>query len=309
MGILLNLKKNHNISVIAPGYPVSPQDFQGGIAYLQNHRMKPLFPEDIIGDHFLHAQDDEKRLEFLKEALFTGESEVVWAMRGGYGSNRLLPGLAKLKKPRHKKLVIGISDITSLHVFLHQEWNWPTWHGPLLDRCGKGHYPEDLEQELWLLLQKKKKQVKFQGLMPLNASAESLKKIESKVVGGNLTVLQSTLGTPWQIQARNKILFIEDLGERGYRIDRMLEQMRQARVFNGCKALLIGHFLGGAEPSTGKDNFDQVFARWAADLKLPVFKNLEAGHDHRQRVLPLNTKAVLSKSKNDFHLIVESGLK
>lgn len=288
----LHLKKGDIVDVVSPGYASQPEDVEGARRFLLKWGLVPRIPEKMIAKHFLHSNTDEKRFAFLREAIQAPDSKVIWCLRGGYGSNRLLPLLDKIKKPRRQKLLVGISDITSLHVYFEQRWNWATLHASLLDRLGNGKVPAKIEKETMNLLFGKTDSVEFKKLKPLNAAALKLKPLKSSVVGGNLTVLQSTLGTGYQLDTAGKILFIEDLGERGYRVDRMLEQFYQAGLFKKCKALIIGDFLGGQE-SNGKSLSPRVFQTWAARLPIPMFSGMEAGHGVIQRPLPLMTKAVL----------------
>lgn len=301
------LKKGDIVDIIAPGYRSPSEQVQSGLEHLKSWGLVPRAPKNLIQKHFLHANTDENRFGFLKAALESKDSHVIWCTRGGYGSNRLLPYLAKMKKPKTQKLLIGLSDVTSLHTFFSQEWGWPSLHACVLDRLGRGDLPKALEKELHDVLFGKRDELKFSKLKPLNAAAENIKSIKAPIVGGNLTVLQSSLGTPFEVQTDGKFLFIEDLAERGYRIDRMLEQFRQAGLFKNCRGILLGHFIGGEEPATGKNNFKQVFARWATDLKIPLFDGVEAGHDTWQRCLPLNTPAILQKQNGAYQLLVETG--
>lgn len=301
------LNEGDVIDVIAPGYPTQSHEIDGARDFLLGWKLQPRIPKDIVKPHFLHAHEDEERFEFLKNALEAKDSRVIWCLRGGYGSNRLLPSLAKLRKPKAPKLLIGISDITSLHTFFIQKWGWSTLHAPLLDRLGRRLVAPKYEKELHNILFGAQKDIEFKNLKPLNDAAFNIQSLRSRVVGGNLTVLQSTLGTPWQIDARQSLLFIEDLGERGYRIDRMLEQFRQAGIFKGIHGILLGDFIGGVEPSTGKNNFSLVFKRWAQDLSIPLFQGLQAGHADIQRPVPLNTSCVLKVENKKGRLIIESG--
>ena len=302
-----HLNQGDVVDVIAPGYPSHAHEIEGAAAFLRKWKLQPRIPKDLIKPHFLHAHEDEQRFEFLKMAIEASDSRVIWCLRGGYGSNRLLPYLEKLRKPKKDKLLIGISDITSLHTFFIQEWGWKTLHAPLLDRLGRGLIGAKYEKELRDLLFGKTDCIEFARLKPLNAHAEKVKTLKSSIVGGNLTVLQSTIGTPWQINCDKKLLFLEDLGERGYRIDRMLEQFRQAGIFNRCHGLVLGDFIGGEEPTTQKNNFDLVFKRWANDLSIPVFKGLKAGHAKVQRPVPFNTPCVLRVINRAGSLKIESG--
>jgi muramoyltetrapeptide carboxypeptidase len=287
------LEKGDIVDVVSPGYASTPAEVEGARQFLLKWGLKPRIPSKLIQKHFLHSNSDEKRFGFLKNAIEAPDSKVIWCLRGGYGSNRLLPRLDELKKPAKQKLLVGISDITSLHVYFAEKWGWPTMHASLLDRMGSGKVPPKIEKETMDLLFGKSEGVEFKKLKPMNSAAKKMKPTKSSIVGGNLIVLQSTLGTPYQFDTDGKILFVEDLGERGYRVDRVLEHFNQVGLFKNCKALLIGEFLGGEEPS-GKVLWPQVFKSWAERLQIPVFSGMEAGHGIIQRPVPFNTEAVLS---------------
>ncbi|WP_374080337.1 LD-carboxypeptidase [Bdellovibrio bacteriovorus] len=295
------------IDVVAPGYPSKPHEVEGAHDFLLKWKLQPRIPKGLIKPHFLHAHEDEARFAFLKAAIESKDSRVIWCLRGGYGSNRLIPMLAKLKKPKEPKLLIGISDITSLHSFFIQEWGWSTLHAPLLDRLGRNLVSPKFEKELHEILFGQETEVEFKNLKPLNEAARKVKNLKSKIVGGNLTVLQSSMGTPWQIETKKSLLFVEDIGERGYRIDRMFEQFRQAGLFKQCHGLILGDFVGGEEPSTQKNNFKLVFKRWAEDLDIPLFQGMQAGHAVIQRPVPFNTPCMLNVEKGKGHLVIKTG--
>lgn len=300
-------KENDIIDVVAPGYPSQPQDVEGSRDFLLRWKLQPRIPKGLIKPHFLHANDDEQRFKFLKAAIEAKDSRVIWCLRGGYGSNRLVPMLAKLKKPKEPKLLIGLSDITSLHTFVTQEWGWTSLHAPILDRFGRNLIAPKHEKEMHGILFGQTNQIEFKKIKPLNEAARKVRNLKSKITGGNLTVLQSTMGTPWQIDTRKSLLFVEDIGERGYRIDRMFEQFRQAGLFKQCHGLILGDFVGGEEPATKKNNFKQVFKRWAQDLDIPMFQGLESGHAMIQRPVPFNTSCVLNVEAGRGHLIIQTG--
>ncbi|WP_211292598.1 S66 peptidase family protein [Bacteriovorax stolpii] len=307
MGHWKFLQEGDIIDAVSPGYASTPEDIEGSREFLLRWGLTPRIPKNLIKPHFLHSNEDEARFRFLKAAIEAEDSNTIWCLRGGYGSNRLLPMLAKLTKPKQPKLVIGLSDVTSLFAFFQQEWKWPVMHAPILDRMGRNVTLPRHEKEFRDLLFGTKKEITFKKLKPLNDAAKETKQIKSKIVGGNLTVLQSTMGTPWQIKADRSLLFIEDIGERGYRIDRMLEQFRQGGILKKCDGIILGEFLEGAEPKTGVNNFKQVFNRWAQDLEIPLYSGLEAGHGTIQRPIPFGTSCELSKSGNSFELVIQSG--
>ena len=303
------LKKGDIVDIIAPGFANTPEEVSRALEYLKSWGLVPRFPKDLIQKHYLCANSDEKRFHFLKQALTATDSKAIWSLRGGYGSIRLLPELAKLKKPKMVKPLIGISDLTSLHLFLNQKWNWPSLHAPLLDRLGAGLVPKSCEKELKNALMGNVNEVVFSKLKPLNLKAQNLKSLQASVVGGNMTVIQSSLGTPYQVDLKNKILFIEDLAERGYRVDRFFTQMDQSGSWKKCQALVIGEFLGGLEPSTQKALWADVFKDWANRLDIPVFTGVEAGHGKIQRTLPLGTSAQIRLNQKKYELLVQVGSK
>jgi muramoyltetrapeptide carboxypeptidase len=128
--------------------------------------------------------------------------------------------------------------------------------------------------------------------VPLNALAEQSQTLEASITGGNLCLVQTSLGTNWQVDARKKILFLEEVGERGYRIDRMLEQLQQATIFKGTLAIVFGDFLAGNEPD-GSSLIIPVLKRFAQRIEIPVIQIKGIGHGPINYPLPLGTKATL----------------
>lgn len=301
------LKPGDLIDIVAPGFRSTDQDFQGGLRFLLNLGFEVRVSKKIYGHDVLCANSDDERFEQLKAALYAKDSQAVWCMRGGYGSLRLIPRLAAMKKPKGPpKLFIGLSDITTLHIFLNQNWGWPTVHGPLLDRLGKGAALPKYEKEMKLFIRGEVPEMEFRSLRPLNQKAREKKVIRASVSGGNLIVLQSSLGTQVSWDPRGQILFFEDIGERGYRVDRVLEQFRQMGLIAKAKAVVFGQFTGGKEPD-GRDLVPAVLRRFASEVSLPVLSGLECGHDKIQRPLPFATTATLNLGGSKATLICHSG--
>jgi muramoyltetrapeptide carboxypeptidase len=281
------------IYVVAPASTSKPEILQSSVRVLEGRGFSVQAPKDIFVPHHFHANTDEERFRFLKEALYS-DAKVIWAMRGGYGTNRLMPRIAKLKKPKLPKLFVGISDVTSLHVFLNQKWGWPSLHASLLDRLGDGRLPESLVEETFAVLQGQKKQVNFTELQPLNKKAQTSKLLRGELIGGNLMTLQSLIGTAVKPDCRGKILFLEEIDERGYRIDRMLSHLQQAGVLKGVKGILFGHFIGGKEPDRNESLVKSALKRFAEDQEnIPMWEGVESGHDLNIRPLPLGTIVTL----------------
>ena len=199
------------------------------------------------------ANTDEYRFKSLKNALENKKIKMIWCLRGGYGSIRLLPFIEKMKKPKDPKILIGLSDISSLQIAFAKHWNMPSLHTALIDRFALEKLTDENAAEIKRALFDSSFVMSFDNLKPLNKAAQASKKIKSKVIGGNLMVTTSTLGTPSQIDSEGKIIFLEELSERAYRIDRCLQQLKQAGVFKKAKAVVFGDFTNCDEPN--KDNY------------------------------------------------------
>ena len=292
------LVKGDLIDIVAPGSSTDPAVLQKACAILQSWGYRTRVASDLMKPQLFLSNSDSYRFKSLKKALLAKDSKAVWCLRGGYGSIRLVPYLSKLEKPQHKKLLIGLSDITTLQIFLAQKWNWPSVHGPLLDRIGLESLPTENQQELKALLEGNLLKTEWHGLKPLNKAAEKSKRLDGAVTGGNLVVVTSSLGTPIQINADHKILFLEELNERGYRIDRCLQQLDQAGVFNRVQAVILGDFLKCHEPD-GSDISFQTLQEFFKTRKVPAFYGLPLGHGIQQRPLVFNTKATITAKSID----------
>jgi muramoyltetrapeptide carboxypeptidase len=287
------LKAGDIVDVVAPASACKPAELQKGIEFLKSLGLNPRVPKDLFRNVPLFSNTDAYRFEHLKNAILAKDSKVIWCTRGGYGSLRLLPLLQKLKRPSQTKLFIGLSDVTSLHMFFNQNWDWPTVHGPMVSRLGSGRARSSEVNEVCRLIFGEISQIEFKNLLPMNEMALKTKIIRAPVVGGNLETIASSQGTPWALEGRGKILFIEEVNERGYRIDRKFQNLIQSEALRGIKAVLFGDFIGGAEPESGELAWKNVLKDFSQSLKVPVFKGLRSGHGELQRPLPLNTKSVL----------------
>lgn len=273
---MIKLKKGDIVDIVAPAGFSDASQLIPALNELKKWGLTVRCNIDFDAFHPFHSDDDDIRFQDLKTAINAKDSKVIWCLRGGYGSGRLLDQLNKLKKPSMKKMVIGYSDITVLHAFFNQKWGWETIHGPTISTFSNPKFEKECFKELKSLMFSKTKQT-FE-LEPLNELAEHNKKIVSgSATGGNLAMIQTLIGTKYQLKLKDKILFIEDVNERGYRIDRILNHLKMVNAFNGCKAIVFGDFSNGIE-STGESYVDFALMRFALEIDIPVYKTFEFGH-------------------------------
>jgi muramoyltetrapeptide carboxypeptidase len=283
-------------------------ELRKSIAAIRDLGLVPRVPKDLFAKSFLFSNSDVKRLAHFKRALLAPDSKFIWCVRGGYGAIRLMPDIEKWPRPRQAKILLGYSDITTLHVHLNQRWHWPSLHGPLLDRLGKNALSANERRELLGLLFGRQEEVVFRGLRPLNAAARKARVVRAPVLGGNMAVLQSGLGTKSALKPKNCILYFEDIGERPHRVDRMLTQFLQAGWFKNCRAVALGDFVLG-DARDRRYLWQDVMTRFAREVGVPVVAGIPVGHDpRRNRTLPFNTPAELHLGARPF-LRVASGIR
>ncbi|MBC7742128.1 MAG: LD-carboxypeptidase [Bdellovibrionaceae bacterium] len=287
------LQKGDIIEIIAPGSGAPLENLEAGAKTLRNWGYQVIYDPQILKPNIYLSNSDDYRFQAFKKAMTNEESKAVWCLRGGYGSIRLLPAVQKMAIPKTKKLLIGFSDICSLHAVINQKWKWPSLHASLIDRLAFDKLSVENQKELKQSLTQFDFKNEFNQLVPMNAAAKKNKKITSSIVGGNLVVVVSTLGTPSQLVTKNKIILLEEIGERGYRVDRCLQQMKQAGLFDQAAAVVLGDFLTGHE-ADGKNHVKYTVDEFFKNLKIPAFTGLETGHGEIQRPLFFGTRAVLT---------------
>lgn len=295
------LKAGDTIDIIAPASASTSERLEFGLDWLRSLGLIPRFSDNLIQTDLFFASSLDEQWRQLEKALHS-DSKAIWCLRGGYGSMRLIPFLEKINPPPSTKLFIGFSDITALHIYFNQRWNWPTVHGRTISQL-QPDWGEDQNQQLEDLIFGKVDEVKFQNLIPMNKQALESKVLKAPVVGGNLRLIENSLSTPWEIQTKGKIVFIEDVSERGYAVDRMLEHLHQSGHFNQDPlAVVIGDFTQGQELD-GKNLIPEALQRFADRVNYPVLKGLPCGHAKGiNSPLPFNTSSTLILG-HDPHLI------
>lgn len=283
----ITLKPGDTVEIIAPASRCKETNLHALRDLLCSWQLKCHVDETIFGDDLLCANSDSKRFELLKAALQNPENKAIICVRGGYGSMRLIPELQSLSLPSTAKLLVGMSDNTALSLFLNQTWQWPTLHASLAVTTLTQESISLLKQALF----DEASSVNLQG-MSLNSPAKNLQTIQAPIIGGNLTLVQASVGTSWQLQAKDKIVLLEEIGERGYRVDRLLEHLQQAGIFSEAKAILFGDFLGGEEPN-GRSLLPAVLRRFAENCSFPVVHIPGIGHGTTNAPVPMGVMMAL----------------
>jgi muramoyltetrapeptide carboxypeptidase len=287
------LQNGDIVDIIAPSSS-KDVDLKAIADIVRGFGLTPRIPDNMLlsGVDPFSANTDEFRFNQLKQAIYTEDSKVIWAFRGGYGAGRLIPSLHELPLPMYPKILIGYSDITALHIICTQKYGWSTLHGRTLSEF---IFRKTNEAEISAMKEALFGRVKatFNNLKLLNTVNLSDKEIKSEVVGGNLALIQTSLGTPWQFNADNKIVLLEDVDERGYSIDRMLTHLTHAGIFDKALAVMIGDIMCNPEKD-GTMLCDMAVARFANSLNIPVLSCSQVGHGEYNWPVPFNMPAILT---------------
>ncbi len=234
--------------------------------------------------HGYFAATDAQRAADLRHAFVDPSIDGILCIRGGYGAGRLLPMLNWAEIACHPKRLFGYSDVTALHIALNQSARMVSYHAPMPGKWSDGLDPftEDyLRRALFGGLT---------GPMDMGSQTETLApgRAEGILCGGNLSLIRDGLGTPWEIDTRGKILFLEDIGEKTYRVDGMLTQLRNAGKFHDCAGVLLGAWTD-CPPENPELALllPEIFAELILPAGKPVLANLPCGHILPTMSLPL----------------------
>jgi len=255
------------LSVVAPSGPFNREAFEAGVKWLEE-RYEVRYDEGIFSRMGYLAGSDERRLDELVAALVAPDVDAILCARGGYGATRLLPGLDPVMVANANKLLVGFSDVTALHAL----WNRAkvrSIHAPMVSALATA---SDGLRESWCDALEGRRAGRHWDL-----ETEVFGFGEGDFFGGNLAVLVSLLGTRFAPDVTGKILFLEDVGERPYRIDRMLTSLLQAGWFDICAGVVLGAFTDG-EPGADGVSVNDVLRERLGELSVPVVSGFPAGH-------------------------------
>ncbi len=285
------LESGAHVALIAPAGPLQkPEELPRA---QENTRL--LGWEPIVGPHATErvgylAGHDRDRLNDINRALRDPKIDAIWCLRGGYGVMRILPGIDYDALSRTPKAIIGYSDITALHAAVQRKCRLITYHGPTAREAMTDFSRDSLRRAVV-------EQTDPCGIAP-NAREINAGVAEGRLVGGNLAVLSALCGTPFAPDLSDGILILEEINEPVYRIDRMLQQLKLAGAFNGCKAIAFGECTGCPDDAGGGGrSFDEVLGEIARSLGVPCVTGIPIGHIAEQWTIPLGAMAMLDTAK------------
>lgn len=275
------LREGDTIQIVAPASPFDQEAFLRGAARLKEWGFQVRYRDDIFAKKRYLAGDDLRRLQELQEALQDPAVKAVFVARGGYGSGRLLPALEKWKPPTEAKIILGYSDISSLLIFAKQKWGWVTFHGPVVAK----DIGDRLGEKGAASLKRTLTDPEALGLLTLPESAALHPgKARGPLVGGCLSLINCTLGTPYQLKTDDCLLYLEDVGELLYSLDRMLTHLRQAGLLKKVRGIIFGPLKDAHDSS---EVIQEMLKDVLGDLSIPMLFGFPSGHTEDSWTIPL----------------------
>lgn len=298
------LQKGDKVAIIAPASPSDKNLIDKCIASLNELGLKVVIGESCLSEHgFLSGTDDIRANDI--NCMFADKNiKGIFALRGGYGCARLLDLIDFKLIKKNPKIFIGYSDITALHIAINQKSKLITYHGPMISTeliKGLDEYSAEYYKKFIF------EHEKIEDL--LNPEGNSLEIINNgiasgELIGGNLSLICSSLGTKYEINTKNKILFLEEVDEVPYKVDRMLTHLKQSGKLKEANGIILGAFTNCIAPNNKKSlSLQEVFNEIILPLKKPTISNLACGHCLPTLTLPLGEKVLLDANNKKIKIL------
>lgn len=290
------LKFGDTLGLIAPSGAVRTEGaIERAVAETERMGFKVKLGESAGQKYGYLSGTDEVRARDINRMFADDEVDAIVCLRGGYGAMRILDQLDYELIAKHPKIFMGFSDITALHIALLEKCGLVTFHGPMAAANWAGKPLDDFSRDSM-----------YRALMNADPAGELLNPpkyprqtvnpgiAEGQLVGGNLMLIASSLGTPWELDTKDRIIFIEEVGERTYCVDRMLTQLRLAGKFRDCAGVVFGDFADCPieYPEFGL-TLEEIIRDVVAPCGKPVFTGLRCGHCSPKLTLPFGVRAQL----------------
>lgn len=303
------LRPGDGIALIAPASVAEPARIAAAEERLQARGYHVKTYRDLQARRGYLAGDDACRSQELLAALNDHEIQAVFPVRGGNGATRIVSSIAVEQLPTEPKIFVGFSDITALHLALQLRVGWVTFHGPHpADGIGRADtWPPISEESFWRALEATAIfPAEGRSVIPpgCKSSPWEVRRpgvAEGRLVGGNLSLLCALMGTPFEINTDGCLLFLEDVDEQPYRIDRFLAQLKLGGKLDRIAGVILGQFTHCNAPLEKPSlSLSTIFDDYFGHMTVPVISNFPSGHVPENVTLPLNIRMRLDATRQEL---------
>lgn len=292
------LRQGDIVGVVALGSPVERESLHEQIGLLENLGVRVKIGETVgLSEKYL-AGTDEERLNDLHAMIRDQEVKAIFNVRGGYGAARIADRIDYQALTENPKVFWGFSDSTYLHTAFQEYAEIVTFHGPMLSAVGSNELT-DLSKKMFQQLFSPFEIQYDEALSPLKTVVSG--SARGEMAGGNLRRLVETLGTKFELDARNKILLLEDTGETIENVDSMLNQLRLSRKLESASGFVIGNFTGMKDGTL--EEVHSLFEEYLKPLGKPAVAGFMIGHCEPNIAIPLGVEAILNADKKVLRLL------
>jgi len=289
------------IGLISPASPENIEAIEKGILFLKNQGFNVIEGTHIYDKWGYLAGKDTDRAADVMDMFKNDSVDMILCIRGGYGASRILPYLDFNVIKKNPKIFAGFSDITVFLNSFYEKCGFTTFHSPM----GTSNL-EDNEtfKSFMFTLMEGYKPYTIKNPVEFKTNCITPGIAEGNLIGGNLALICNSLGTPYEIDMRDKILFIEDVGEAPYRIDRMLTQLLLSKKLQQCKGIILGQFKDCNLPHYERSlTLEEVLSDRLYDLNIPMFSGFCSGHDYPKLTLPIGARVKMDAQKGIIYVM------
>lgn len=300
------LKTGDTVGVVAPSSPTGKANVELAKVQLEKLGFKVKLAPSCFATHGYLAGNDQLRADDINNMFKDKEIDGIICLRGGYGAPKILDKVDFELIKANPKVFVGYSDITALHMAMNQISNLVTFHGPMGSSDIAGGLDDFSKKELLRAIMDVKPMAEISN--PIGKDIKCLVggKAKGVIVGGNLSLVSATMGTPYEIDTKGKILFLEEIGEEPYKVDRMLTQLALAGKLSDAAGIILGDW-NNCEPEKHDESLSlmEVFEEIIVPYGKPTIFDLKAGHCTSKVTLPFGVRALLDADEGK--LIIEEG--
>lgn len=289
------------IGLISPASPENIDAIQKAILFLKDKGFNVIEGAHLYDNWGYLAGKDKDRASDVMEMFKNNAVDMILCVRGGYGSSRILPYLDYDVIKKHPKIFAGFSDITVFLNLFYERCELTTFHSPM----GSSNL-EDIETFKSFIFTLMEGYEPYTIKNPSEFSTQCIVRgiAEGNLIGGNLGLICNSLGTPYEIDMRNKVLFIEEVGEEPYKVDRILTQLLLAKKLQQCSGIILGQFKGCDLPHYERSlTLLEVFQDRLYNLGIPMFSGFCSGHDYPKLTLPIGAKVKIDAETGVIHIL------
>ncbi|ABK62639.1 S66 peptidase family protein [Clostridium novyi] len=295
------LKPGDTIGLVSPSSPENPDKIKESIAFLKEQGFKIKEGKHLYDKRGYLAGTDKNRAEDFMNMFLDDEVSMILCVRGGYGAMRILPYLDYEKIKENPKILVGFSDITVLLNSISSNCDFITFHGPMATSNLKD---KETYNSLFTTLMTGTRPYDLINPENIDTFCNIPGIAEGKIVGGNLSLIASTMGTPYEIDTKDNILFIEDINEEPYSIDRMLSQLELGGKLKDCSGFIIGQFTKCTLPHYERSlTLEEILEDKILSLGKPTISNFMSGHDYPKLTLPIGARGVINCNNNKLYIL------